>query len=165
MGPDQGETQIEWDSAAGFNLGCASDDVGCQLPNIGKQAYGRVRERSLRRHSLSNLLRVGRRDHSPRGCDQIRHVVASNGSAVRKLSRRKIGEKGGTINILAVRAELIWREHTNTSDADRIEAIVEGRAPATSELGDVSTSWNRCEIAYGLDPAASAPPRILACAE
>ena len=48
---------------------------------------------------------------------------------------------------------------------DRVQAIVEGRAPATSELGDVSTSWNRCEIAYGLDPAASAPPRILACAE
>jgi len=33
-----------------------------------------------------------------------------------------------------------------------------------SELG-VSTSWNRCVTEYGLDPAASAPPRILTSAE
>ena len=48
--------------------------------------------------------------------------------------------------------------------ADRVQAIVAGRAPAMSEMG-VSMSWNRCVTTYRLDPAASAPPRILTCAE
>jgi len=41
-GSRSGRNQIEWDSAAGFDLGCASDYVGCQLPKIAKQAFGRV---------------------------------------------------------------------------------------------------------------------------
>jgi transcriptional regulator of acetoin/glycerol metabolism len=59
------------------------------------------------------------------------------------------------------RSRWIWDQPHH---ADRVQAIVEGRAPATSELG-VSTSWNRCVSEYGLDPAAGAPPRILTCAE
>src|SRR5215471_15338380 len=48
--------------------------------------------------------------------------------------------------------------------ADRVQAIVAGRAPAMSEMG-VSMSWNRCVTTYRLDPASVAPPRILTCAE
>jgi transcriptional regulator of acetoin/glycerol metabolism len=59
------------------------------------------------------------------------------------------------------RSDRIWDQHRH---ADRVPANVEGRAPAMRELG-VSTSWNRCVTAYGLDPAASAPPRILTRAE
>jgi hypothetical protein len=59
------------------------------------------------------------------------------------------------------RSEWIWDQPRH---ADRVQAIVEGRAPAMSELG-VSTSWNRCVTTYKLDPAAGAPPRILTCAE
>src|SRR5215469_1940435 len=59
------------------------------------------------------------------------------------------------------RSARIW-DHSH--HADRVQAIVEGRAPAMGELG-VSMSWNRCVTAYRLDPAASAPPRILTCAE
>jgi transcriptional regulator of acetoin/glycerol metabolism len=59
------------------------------------------------------------------------------------------------------RSDRVW---TDPLHADRVQAIVEGRAPATNELG-VSTSWHRCVTEYRLDPAACAPARVLTGAE
>lgn len=49
---------------------------------------------------------------------------------------------------------------------DRVQAIVEGRAPPRgAPAPDVSMSWHRCLNAYGLDPASGESPRILTSGE
>jgi transcriptional regulator of acetoin/glycerol metabolism len=59
---------------------------------------------------------------------------------------------------------LLTRPATGLHHADRVQAIVEGRSPATSGL-DVSSSWNRCASEHGLDPEAKEAPRILTSRE
>jgi AraC-like DNA-binding protein len=59
---------------------------------------------------------------------------------------------------------LLTRPGTGLHHIDHVQAVVEGRASATSEL-DMSSSWNRCAIEHGLDPEAKEPPRILTSRE
>jgi AraC-like DNA-binding protein len=81
------------------------------------------------------------------------------------LSERRL-ERG------ALRAYLPCRLHRSGTGAstmpadhvDLVHAIVDGQAPATIDTG-VSTSWQRSARAFGVDPDAKGPPRVLTANE
>lgn len=54
--------------------------------------------------------------------------------------------------------------HSMTHHADRIRAIVDGRLPADDAL-EVASSWDRCLLWHGIDPARDARAHVLTTAE
>jgi transcriptional regulator of acetoin/glycerol metabolism len=54
--------------------------------------------------------------------------------------------------------------HFATDHADRIQAVVEGRAPAEDAL-EVSSSWDRCLLWHHIDPARHARAHVLTTME